>query len=236
MSLLRGFKDLLFPPRCQGCNQQIDPCSTTHLCPDCTPLLVPVTPPLCLCCGIPFISGKDHLCGDCLQDHFAFARARSLFLYQEPVSTMLVQLKFRGSLSRLDTLSVLAEQFGAVDLCREPDLILPVPLHKKRLRSRGFNQSLLLARSCLPDWQRKIRTDLLLRHQPTVPQTSLSGRARRNNLKNAFSAPGADSIRGKSILLIDDVFTTGSTLHECARVLTRAGAARVEAFTLARVV
>ncbi len=234
MFLLRGFKDLLFPARCQGCNKQIDPCCSLQLCPDCAPQLVPVAPPLCLCCGTPFISGKNHLCGECLQDHFAFACARSLFFYQEPVRTLLVQLKFRGSLARLDTLSVLAGQFGAAHLCSEPDLIMPVPLHKQRLRHRGFNQSLLLARACLPDWQQKIRTDLLLRHQPTVPQTSLSGRARRNNLKKAFSVVTPDQVAGKSILLVDDIFTTGSTLHECARVLNQAGAARVEAFTLAR--
>ncbi len=234
MSLLRGIKDLLFPARCQGCKQQINPCGTSQLCPDCTPLLISVAPPLCPCCGTPFVSGKNHLCGECLQDHFAFARARSLFLYQQPVSSLLVQLKFGGNLSCLDTLSVLADQFGAADLCRKPDLILPVPLHTQRLRSRGFNQSLLLARSCLPGWQQKIRTDLLLRHQPTVPQTSLSGRARRNNLKKAFSVSKSELVAGKTLLVVDDVFTTGSTLHECARVLYRAGAGRVEAFTLAR--
>lgn len=234
MSLLSGIKNLLFPARCQGCNQQIDPCCTPHLCPDCASLLVPVSPPLCFCCGTLFGSGKNHLCGECLQDHFAFARARSLFLYQEPVSSLLVQLKFGGKLSRLDTLSILADQFGAVELCSEPDLILPVPLHVRRLRSRGFNQSLLLARFCLPGWQKKIRTELLLRHRPTVPQTSLSGRARRNNLQKAFSVSEPVRVAGKTVLLVDDVFTTGSTLHECARVLIQAGAGRVEAFTLAR--
>ncbi len=118
-------------------------------------------------------------------------------------------------------------------LFREPDIILPVPLHISRLRSRGFNQALLLARVCFPEWQGKIQPDLLHRHKPTIPQTSLSGKARRNNLKGAFSVSDPGLVAGRKILLIDDVFTTGATLNECAKTLSKAGAAEIEAFTLA---
>lgn len=150
------------------------------------------------------------------------------------MSSLLVQFKFGGKLTGLVTLAELAKQAGGENLFKEPDLLLPVPLHIKRLRSRGFNQSLLLSRSCFPKWQGKIRTDLLLRHQATIPQTNLSGKARRNNLKGAFSIDRPEEIADRNVLLVDDVYTTGSTLHECAKTLLKAGAARIETFTLAR--
>lgn len=99
---------------------------------------------------------------------------------------------------------------------------------------RGFNQSLMLGRHCMPAWQHKLRPDLLVRHRATITQTSLSGKTRRNNLHNAFTAGDKQAITGSRILLIDDVFTTGATLHECARTLIKAGAGEVEAFTLSR--
>jgi ComF family protein len=117
---------------------------------------------------------------------------------------------------------------------QEPDLILPVPLHLSRLRWRGFNQSLLLAKACFPSWQRKISLDLLQRHKATVPQLGLSGAERRSNLLGAFSVPNPSQLTDCRVLLVDDVFTTGSTLCECVEVLRQAGAAKIEAFTVAR--
>jgi len=234
VSILQAVKDLLFPCRCLACDKPLGRYRLPLLCNTCCSLLSPVVSPLCTCCGKPFPSGEDHLCGECLGDSFSFDCARSIFLYQEPVSSLLVQFKFAGKLTGVVTLAELAKQAGGENLFKEPDLVLPVPLHIKRLRSRGFNQSLLLSRSCFPRWQGKIRTDLLLRHQPTIPQTSLSGKARRNNLKGAFSIHRPEKIAGRNVLLVDDVFTTGSTLHECAKTLAEAGAARIETFTLAR--
>jgi ComF family protein len=195
---------------------------------------VAVTSPLCHCCGLPFVAGTDHLCGECLGSSFAFDRARSLFYYRRPVSTLLIELKFNGRLDLLEPLAALARQARAGELITIPDIIIPVPLHIKRLRERGFNQSLFLARACLPDHRHAIRTDLLKRNRCTVPQTELNGRARRNNLKKALFVPKPHQIAGKRILVVDDVFTTGATLHECAKTLKQAGAARVEALTMAR--
>jgi ComF family protein len=229
-----GIKDLLFPPRCRGCDRQIQRQLPVQLCSACLALLSPISSPLCTCCGTPYLSGADHLCGICLNNGFFFDSARSLFLYEEPLQTVLTGFKFGGKLSGLDTLSALADQAGAMELFEVPDFILPVPLHRKRLRSRGFNQSLLLARACFPLWREKIQVDLLVRHRQTPPQSRLSGRARRNNLNKAFRLIKTTRVAGKSILLVDDVFTTGSTLRECSTVLKQAGADRVDAFTLAR--
>ncbi len=234
MSIADSIKELLFPPRCQSCDKQLAQAPPTLLCAGCRSLLSPISSPLCPKCGTPYQDGEDHLCGVCLENVFAFEQARSMFLYQEPVITLLARFKFAGRLSGLDTLTHLVKESGPPLTAAEPDLILPVPLHLQRLRERGFNQSLLIARACFPMWSKKIKTDLLLRRQATTPQTRLSGRARRSNLRGAFSISRPERIAGKTILIVDDVFTTGSTLHECAKPLAEAGAATIEAFTLAR--
>ncbi len=213
--LLEAFYDLLFPPRCLGCEEQILSSRPPLFCASCRAKLILFTPS-----NIP-------------ESTFPFT-AYSLFVYQEPVRSLIHQLKFEGSLAGLSTFAVLAQQARAAEMLREPDLILPVPLHRSRLRWRGFNQAVLLAKACFPCWKDRIRADLLQRHKKTVPQLGLSGAERRCNLAGAFSLCKPQAVRGKRILLVDDVFTTGSTLRECAEVLRAAGAAEIAAFTVAR--
>ena len=112
------------------------------------------------------------------------------------------------------------------------DLLLPVPLHPRRLKARGFNQALLLAQG-FPD--RPTGLEVLKRLRHTVPQVGLNPKERRDNVKGAFGVSQPAAVKGRKILLIDDLYTTGSTVRECARVLRRAGAARVEVLTVARV-
>ena len=131
--------------------------------------------------------------------------------------------------------AALALESGALAELHDPDLILPVPLHPRRLRGRGFNQALTLARFLLPARRGRIHPDLLRRSRWTDPQVSLSGKARRQNLANVFCLNDPEQVRGRIILLVDDVFTTGTTINECAKTLRQAGAAQVEALTLARV-
>ena len=235
--LLTSFYELLFPARCLGCAEQLASSRPPLLCPDCFQGAFAIPPPFCTCCGNPLQSEDNHLCLTCLDKPLAFTKARSSFLYQEPISTLLLQLKFSHNLTGLASLAALIKETPALLDLKEPDLILPVPLHIQRLRERGFNQSQLLAKACLPKWRKKIRHDLLRRNRHTVPQTRLSGTARRNNLHQAFCLEKPDhlqEVKGKHILLVDDVFTTGSTLHECAKVLLEAGAGEIEAFTVAR--
>ena len=117
----------------------------------------------------------------------------------------------------------------------QPDLIVPVPLHIKRLKKRGFNQALLLARIFFPEHHHLINFSVLQRKRNTSPQTGMDGKERRRNMKNAFVVVDERSVLGKAVLLIDDVFTTGTTVNECARVLKRSGAKEVKVLTLARV-
>jgi ComF family protein len=150
-------------------------------------------------------------------------------------SSLTVKFKFSGKLGSLITLAALARLSPSLSQLSEPDIIIPVPLHKKRLQERGFNQALLIARECFPAWRDRLIVTGLLRHRPTAPQVSLCGRQRRKNLKGAFVANiDSNMIEGKIILIVDDVFTTGSTASECSRVLKRAGAAWVEVFTITR--
>ncbi len=147
---------------------------------------------------------------------------------------MIHGLKYSGNMTGLETFQHLSRQSPVLDDLNIPDLILPVPLHIKRLRQRGFNQALLLARKIFPEDKEKIQFDILLRQADTPTQTGLSGKERRKNLKNAFIIKRPSEITGKNILILDDVFTTGSTCNECAQALKKAGAAKVEILTVCR--
>lgn len=212
--LLASFFRLLFPPRCLGCGDHLDSSCLPLFCSACRTKIVPFTPSCAR------------------QDDFPFS-AHSLCIYQEPVSKLLVRLKFNGDLSGLASIAVLAREAGTERL-PQPDLILPVPLHRSRLRWRGFNQAILLAKVCFPCWQDKIKVDLLQRHKKTVPQLGLTGEERLVNLRGAFSVRRPEEVKGRRVLLVDDVLTTGSTLRECAEVLRTAKAAEIAAFTVAR--
>ena len=234
VSWFEALKDLLFPPRCSGCGQWLASSRPPLFCPLCRDQLRYLQSPRCTCCGAPFPTGADHLCGDCLAGRFAFDLARSLLLYRPPASPILRALKYNGRMTGIDSLGALTVASGIAAQFYPPDLVLPVPLSPQRLRERGFNQALLIARVCLPQWQERIDPDLLQRLRHTPPQTRLRGRERRVNLKQAFHLAAPDRVVGRDILLVDDVFTSGSTVHECSLVLRAAGAKRIEVFTLAR--
>ncbi len=233
-TLLAGARDLLFPSFCLGCGRQLATARLPLLCADCRAALVFSRSPCCTCCGLPFAGGSDHLCGDCLQGRHGFDLARFAVLYSGPVPRLVQDLKFLGRTTPLATMASLFRLSGVADRFTEPDLILPVPLHPTRLRRRGFNQSLLIARACFPAWRARIAPDLLVRRRATVPQAGLSGSRRRRNLHRAFALRQGEGLRRSRILLVDDVFTTGSTVRECVSVVRRAGAARIEVFTLSR--
>ena len=206
-------------------------------CPDCLAQIELVVGPLCPGCGrqFPKAAGGDHYCGLCLADHYQFERARAVAIYAEPFSHVIHGFKYQGKTHGLASFQAMLKMLPEPAISEPPELIMPVPLHDRKLRQRGFNQAALLARAFFPQARRRIKTDLLLRQVNTGPQTSLSGKARRQNLKNAFAVRNPELVRGKRVLLVDDVFTTGTTVNECARVLKKAGALRVEVLTLARV-
>jgi ComF family protein len=232
----RSLAELCFPSVCLLCRQGLPAFSAVQLCPDCRARVQVIRAPICLCCGVEFsCSGASHLCGSCLRKPPHFSRARAIFRYDQESAPLVHAFKYGGKTQGRATFRALAGEVALLADLAPPELIVPVPLHPTRLRERGFNQALVLARFLFPEQRGLIAPDLLLRTRVTHPQVSLSGRERRQNLGGAFAVSQPGRVPGRRVLLVDDVFTTGTTLNECAKVLVAAGAAGVEALTLARV-
>ncbi len=197
--------------------------------------------PCCAACGYPFdhqvvgIAAYDMLCGSCLARRPDYATARSAFEYDDASRPMILSFKHGGRTDRLDSFAAQMQRAGRVALA-EADALIPVPLHRLRLMKRRYNQSALLARALSKRSGVPVSTTALLRTKRTPTQGGLSAVGRRRNVSGAFSVPDKEAVKGQRLILIDDVMTTGATLSACARTLKRAGAARVDAICLARVV
>lgn len=236
--ITQSFLELIFPPRCHICNTQLTPGNQPCICADCFAQLVYVTSPLCTRCGCQFEHSPlhhDHYCSDCLQVAPSFDTARSLLRYQSPVPDLLYRLKYRADSSVVRAIEAILVEHGKIWEQEPCELIIPVPLHAKRLRQRGLNQSQLLAGLAFSGYQEKIAINLLVRSKNTTSQTGLSGVERRRNLKDAFQVTNQKSIDGKSVWLVDDVYTTGTTVSECSKILKKNGASEVHVWTFARV-
>jgi ComF family protein len=231
-------KDICFPPACLVCNTGLAGVKGRRdifLCPACLAQVTLLHEPLCRWCGkiFPDAAGTNHLCSVCLKQGWHFTCARSVILYQGVMADAIRSFKYGDNRATLSVFAALKTSLSHLHAMLEPDLILPVPLHRERLQQRGVNQALILARTFFPDLKSRIETTALVRTRRTAPQTGLSGVARRKNIQGAFKAVN-EQVAGRKILLIDDVFTTGTTVNECARVLCKAGAREVQVLTLAR--
>ncbi len=235
--LLRACQDLCFPPACLACGVRLPDSAGPLFCAACATDVRLVHEPLCRCCGraFPWGAGGSHTCGPCLKKPWHFTEARAVLHYSDPVAQAVQAFKYRGSTTGLATFRLLKERLSHLDGLADLDLIVPVPLHVHKLRQRGFNQALVLARALFPGHRQRIAPSLLARTRQTISQTGLSGHERRRNLKNAFRVVFPAQVEGKRLLLVDDIFTTGSTANECASTLRRAGAQEVRVLTLARV-
>ena len=236
-SLLSDLLDLIFPPLCHACKCFIARGEKVHLCPACRADFTPIRSPLCTVCGKPFLTegGMDHLCGSCLSHPPPFDAARAAFLFQGTVRELIHRYKYNRHIQLRRPLGLLLAEMLAPDVTKwEADLLLPVPLHRRRLRKRGFNQAALLVELLAREWRLPLERHLLQRVRWTEPQVNLPAPARPGNVKGAFALKSGAEVSGKRIILVDDVFTTGSTIAECSRVLKRAGATAVFAVTLAR--
>lgn len=222
------FFDAIFPKRCIDCGKQGE-----WLCQSCSDLLFYRASQDCLVCGKPNQGGVK--CPSCSQEAHT-RRVLCAFSYRQKGAVKLVKLfKYDFVKSTDKILCSLLIDF----LCRQDDLpkdllVLPVPLHAKRRRWRGYNQSAILAEAVAKNfgWQHDDKT--LLRHRPTKPQAKMETGARCSNVDGCFSLKPGEDLRGKRILLVDDVITTGATIEACAVVLKRAGAKSVDALALIR--
>lgn len=226
--------EFFLPRLCLFCGAGVGEGAAQAICVECEGQIDWVKSPWCFCCGRMFASpdGGDRLCGDCQTEPPPFERARAAAVYEGPVSAAIKRFKFGRQIVYQPLLQSWLKRPECLELVTAADLLLPVPLHPRRLKARGFNQPLLLAQA-FPD--RPLGLEVLKRLRHTMPQVGLNPKERRNNVKGAFGVATPSEVKGKKILLIDDLYTTGSTVRECARVLRRAGASRVEVLTVARV-
>jgi ComF family protein len=233
---LKSFVSLLFPPLCHLCREFILDAGDVRLCNDCLAKAPPLVSPLCSCCGHPFSgSGKDHLCGSCITDPPPFSAARAALSYENSTKEMIHQFKYGNRVMLRRPLGLLAAaHLNAFAITFEADLILPVPLHLRRLRERGFNQAVLLGEIFSKKWGVALSRNNLKRIRWTEPQVNLGAAERAANVRGAFAISSEKEIAGKRIFLVDDVYTTGSTAKECSRVLMKGGAAVVAVLTVAR--
>ncbi|HET8579260.1 MAG TPA: ComF family protein [Methylomirabilota bacterium] len=226
--------DLVFPPFCPVCDDRLGEGRRDPLCARCWARLERIEGPVCRTCGLPMT--VPGICGACRRRRPAFAYARAAARYGDVVREALHAFKFGGRRALAAPLADLLAAAGPAWLpAGAPDLILPVPLHPRRERERGFNQAVLLARRIGRAWGRSVREDVLRRTIATLPQTDLGLQARRANVRGAFALRRSELVAGRHVLVVDDVFTTGATVGECARCLYKAGAARVGVLTVARV-
>lgn len=228
--------DFIYPPLCLGCGREERPGPLTlGLCLPCRGRLKRLTDPLCAGCGRPLAAAalpERYLCGACRRRPPAFDRLRAVWAYQPPAEQVIRALKF----GRLDFLgSHLADEIwhrlgGEL---RQTEVVVPVPLHWRRQMSRGYNQAERIARPLARRIGRPL-VPALRRVRPTPPQARLERPQRRSNLRRAFRVRRGAAIRGRAILLVDDVATTGATLDQAAAALRRGGASSVLALAAAR--
>ena len=231
-TLFDPFLSLLYPPRCLVCRTL----GETGLCADCLAQIVSVTLPSCRTCGQTIAPPGVH-CQHCRLRRPAYDRARAMGAYEGVLQTALHHFKYHDRPQLAAPLGLLLAAFArgnAPDLNGlHFDALLPVPMHPIRRRLRGYNQSERLARVVAGELGLPLLTDALVRTHATRPQVGLAGDDRRSNLAGAFAVRRPKAVSGKALLLIDDVVTTGSSLHECALVLKAYGAKSVYALTLA---
>lgn len=222
----------IFPPRCLAC-REILVCGD-WLCGPCERIFPDLPSAHCPRCALPFPSPHTgaHICGECLQEEGSgsLGRVWALGLYRGVLAKIVTRLKY----GREEALAFrLGRELAKKLTVGMADLVVPVPLHVRRLRQRGFNQSAWLARSLAKEIRVPYAPTLLFKKDKTVPQTGLSKEERWTNVRNSFTVRG-DKVVGKKILLVDDVYTTGATLASCARVLKKAGAEEINAIVVAR--
>ena len=211
------------------------------MCQSCWDSVKLIEAPFCSVCGYAFpskaISGEGALCGACRRGLHRFEVARAWAPFQDSVKEIIHQLKYGCHPSLARPLAVrLASAYEAHRHGLQADWVIPVPLHPARERERGFNQSSEIARHLSRIAGVPLARHWLLRTRPTEVQAGLTRHARRRNVSGAFEMSKSAEVRGRTVLVIDDVFTTGATLNECAKILRQSGAEKISVLTVARVI
>ncbi len=222
--------DLLFPRRCPVCDR-VQPAGRL-ICPDCEAGLHKINSPFCKKCGKPLLDEQSEYCGDCARGKHRYLEGRALYEYPA-VRRSLYRFKYGGRREYAEYYGrELAAHLKEAILRWEPDALVPVPLHRARRRERGYNQAEALARVLGKALGIPVRSRLVKRVKKTLPQKRLDRRMRQNNLKRAFKISG-NVVKLNTIIIIDDIYTTGSTIDAVASALQEAGVSRIYYISLA---
>jgi ComF family protein len=233
LKVKRAFSNLLFPPFCPICENELNR-HERFICEECYSRIESIESHYCQKCGAPLKKNRK-TCHVCKGLSFRFERVRALGVFSTPLVEMIHYIKYERKFLVAERLGI---HLGNL-LLSEPDftssdMIIPVPLHRTRMRERGYNQSLLLARKLSEISKIEVFPDIVIRKKATKSQTTLSDNERIENLKNAFSVTNRGSVKERNIVIVDDVMTSGITLSELAGTLRDAGAKRVYGLVLAR--
>ena len=231
----RRVLDYILPVQCKACGRVIPSAmGPSGFCDPCWATARLFTGPACSRCGRPFESGPDHPCAACESRPPAYDRAAAAGPYEGVLAQAITLFKYRRKTGLARPLgALLADRLAALP---PVDLVIPIPLHPRRLREREFNQSLLLAQEVSRPAGLPLAYQAVARVGWAPPQVELSGPDRLTNVRGAFEVRDASAVAERSVLLVDDVMTTGATVNECAKALRKAGAAAVYVLTVARTV
>ena len=233
-SLTKNFINLIYPLHCASCKKPLDSENGSAICGHCIGLIKPNPTPYCVYCGRS-VDMAGSACYDCLKNKPAFSKAYSACLYEGTLKELILQFKYKDKLALSDDLSGLISDFlyDNPDILEGVDMVTFVPIGTNRMIKRGFNQSKVLAKH-LSDSYGIPMIDCIEKTVSTKNQNELSRQDRLLNLKGAFRAKGKTNLTRLTILIVDDVMTTGTTLNECAIALQKSGVACVRCLTLAR--
>jgi ComF family protein len=229
---IQQWLDLIMPPRCYGCRDPLAN-SATHWCVVCEPTLLDADPGCKRCArpapgaGIPM----NFVCRSCIERPPPLQRIMCAMEYGGALRQAILQAKYE---KRSHLCRGLAQLWTGAEHESDWDLVVPVPLHRRRLRRRGYNQAALIAQHLGNHVKARVTIGALIRTRQTLPQVGLSAAAREENVRGAFACSKRHRFAGTRILLVDDVMTTGATLRACAKALRRAGAQSVDAWVVAR--
>jgi ComF family protein len=224
---------VVFPSSCPACGAFVAHPAAGPLCEACWATLPRHRSASCRC-GLPLLPGHAE-CGRCRRGRQPIAAGASLGPYEGSLRVLLHQLKFAGRRRAAARLArLLLEDGAARALVASSDVLVPVPLHPRRLRERGYNQSALIAQALAHGAGRPFSTGVLVRRLDTLPQSGLRASQRRRNVREAFVVRRRACVAGRIVTLVDDVVTTGATAQACAQALVLAGASEVRLLTAAR--
>lgn len=237
--IIQDINSLFFPSRCLVCGEPLT--DNIKLCFECSSKIKAVTKPYCIVCGYPLSFGDnnhfldEYECGDCKIHKKWYSAASAAVHYNDQARALVHKFKFDGFTNLSVFLgSIILQKYLYDERLGNEDIIIPVPLHISRFRERGFNQAELIARQLTKYTSIPTETDILKRIKKTEPQYEMTLEERQKNLLNAFKVMDKNKLKNRNVLVVDDIFTTGSTAYEVSKTLIKGGAEKINFLTVCR--